>query len=371
MRWIGYRAVKYASVVMDVADVRKRSKAAHVAELAQNIRDTGDEPINAPIVRTPGARLLCGRDRMAALMILKAKKVWVRFVECTDIEAADLEAWENVFRRNDNRAEVLAAAVRAKEALIRAREQGTVSPAPQRSVKAQARKEVARAAGISPASVKKAEQRAAKASAEGSAGPPPNAQSAEPSALFVPCIDLLGLPIDGKTQTANDWSADVQAALDEADKHLRLAQAALKRLEVCTFPATIGQQLRAEVHRIADRVRSERPASICPWCKHVPEVTATCNPCKTLGYVSADVMSRAPRECIQSSGAIATGRGALSTPPIVMWNGQAVPYVDAVAGRWPKNGRAAAPAKKANGISVVLPDGSEADLSAEFDEDRA
>jgi ParB-like chromosome segregation protein Spo0J len=359
--WRGYKQVKYASIVMDVADVRKRSKATHVAELAGDIRARGDQPIHAVTVRASDKRLLCGRDRMAALMVLKAKSVWVHLVDCNDVEARQLELAENIHRRPVDRNSLIAQLVAVTEQALTDGSQGQLSPAPQRGARAQARKEVARAAGVTPAAVKKAEQRAAQKSTAASNLPTgtsePAAVAVEP-ALFTPCIDLLGLPVSRETATANEWSADVQAALDEADKHLRLAQAALKKLETCTFPKTPQQQLYAEVHRLADRVRSHRPASICPWCKHVPAVTETCNPCVALGYVSEEVALRAPKECLDAAS------------PVVMRHGQAVPYADAVAGRWPTNGRAA-PAKKAKGISVELPDGSEADLTVEYDEELA
>jgi len=370
MKWIGYRQVKYASISMDVADVRKRSKAAHVAELADDIRKLGDEPIHAVTVRASDKRLLCGRDRMAALLILKAKSVWIHLVDCDEIEAADLEASENVHRRADNRAETLLAAVTAKEALIRAREPRTMSQAPQHSAKAQARKEVARAAGVSTAAVKKAEQRAAAkdvpSDPAGASSPPNDA----PAGLPPPPIDLLGTP-QLKGNASYDFVRVVQVPLDEADKLLRQAQAVLKRLDGVAGFATVAQQLHAEVHRVASRVRSHRPWAICPWCKCLPALVKTCAGCERRGWVSEEVARRAPTECITSSATMVIGGFVTRqiTPPVVMWNGQAVPYDDAAAGKFPKNGRAA-PAK-GKGISVELPDGSEADLTVDYDEGQA
>jgi hypothetical protein len=119
MRWIGYKKISFKSITLDAADIRKRSKLAHVADLASDIRDKGQEPIHAPTVRMPGGVLLCGRDRMAALLTLKTKKLWVRLCECTDAEAADLEASENVHRRNDNRNDVLARASSLRNSYLR------------------------------------------------------------------------------------------------------------------------------------------------------------------------------------------------------------------------------------------------------------
>lgn len=339
---------------MDVADVRRRTKQQHVVDLANDIRERGEEPIQAPTVRAADKKLLCGRDRMAALMLMKARKLWVHVVECTDDEAAELELSENVYRRTENRSELLARLVALKEQKIRAdATQGGTPVPPAQRVKAEARKDVAKAAFVTTAAVKKAEQRARDSAAGHPPGLPsePAAAAVEP-ALFTPCIDLLGLPVNGATRVANDWSAGVQAAIDEADKYLRLAQAALKKLEACAFHNTTAQQLRDDVHRVASRVRSVRPHSICPWCKHVPKATESCNPCHTLGYVSEEVAARAPAVCLDKAR------------PVVMWRGQPVPYADAVAGRWPKNGSNG----KGGSISVDLPDGTAADLTTEYDE---
>lgn len=360
MKWAGYRSVAFSSIKMDVADIRRRSKATHVAELAQNIRDTADELIHAPTVRTPGNVLVAGRDRMAALLILKTKKLWVRVVECTDAEATNLKAWENVHRRAVDRDAELADAVRATEAVMTERLSGTAVPdtAPRRSVTVEARKAVARAAGIKPASVKKAEQRAAaKDSAGDSSGPPPNVPPKdEPPALSPPPIDLLGTP-QLKGNASYDFVRVVQAPIDEADRCLRFAQAALKRLENVANFADVAQQLYADVHRVASRVRSHRPWSICPWCKCLPSLVRDCNGCSRRGWVPEEVARRAPPEVLDAGA------------PAVVHNGVFVAYADAYAGRWPKNGRSA-PAK-GKGISVELPDGSEADLTVEYDEERA
>jgi len=316
MKWLGYRQIKFTSVRADHAEIRRRSKQAHVTDLAANIREHGDELIHAPTVRMPGNVLLCGRDRMAALLLLKAKRLWVRLCDCTDIEAADLEASENVHRRADSRSDVLARAVRAKEQLLTA-QGGTVVP-PMQSVKAEARKAVARDAGVSTDAVRKAEQR----SAEKAAADDPFAAAAEPE--FVPNLKLLGVPIEEGRATC-EMASHQQAAIDEADKYLRLAQAALKRLEL----NTAMQQLYADVHRVASRVRSHRPESICPWCKHIPALVGNCSGCQTMGYVTEEQARNAPRELLDTNFA-----------PVVAVNGAFRLYADALAGNLPKGSAA-------------------------------
>jgi ParB-like chromosome segregation protein Spo0J len=366
MKWLGYKQIAFTSVSMDVADVRARSKAAHVADLAANIREHGDEPIHAPTVRMPGYRLLCGRDRMAALLVLKAKRLWVRLAECSDEEAADLEASENIHRRLDDRDEVIARAVRAKEALLSARAKvgtnvppshrvmpATTAPSKQ-TIKAEARKLVARDHGTTPTAIKQAEKRARAAAkesaAEGSACPTPSVTAAvavEP-AFFEPNLNLLGCD-DDSTRAVCKFAKPYQEAIDEADKHLRLALGALKKIE----QSALGQELRAQVERVGSLVRSKRPEFICPWCKGLPKATfGICGGCNGQFYVSAEVAARADAKLLEAD------------PPIVAYHGKPMPYADALAGKLPKNGGAG------KSIRVVDSDGNDLLGAAMAEEER-
>jgi len=325
MKWEGYRQVKLASIHTDWSEIKRRMKSPHVKELAADIAAAGDEPIHAPTIRAQGKRLLCGRDRLAAALLNKRSRIWVHVADCDDDEAKGLELRENIYRRPvANRAEMLAELVALKEQHLRAAaESGDMSPLPRgasdQTVKAEARKQVARAAGITPASVKKAEQRAAdKAEAD------PFAPVGEVASEWIPNLKLLGVPGDD-ARALCELAAPRQAAIDEADKHLRLAQAALKRVE----QDTAMQQLYADVHRVASRVRSCRPEMICPWCKNVPALRATCSGCQMAGYVSEEQGRGAPRELVDTNFA-----------PLVAVNGAFRTYADAAAGNLPK-GRAA------------------------------
>jgi len=364
MNWKGYKKVAFTSVKTDQADIRARSKQPHVSDLAANIREHGDEPIHAPTVRVPGNVLLCGRDRMAALLVLKTKRVWVRLAECTDEEAADLEASENIYRRHDDHDSVIARAVRAKEALIRASStsgdkcpaSGTASkkaPKSTQAVKAEARRQVARDAGVTAGAIKQSEQRAAvKESAAGAHGPAlrePAAPAVVPA--LPPTLNLLGCD-DASTRAVCAFAKPYQDAIDEADKHLRLALGALKKIEM----SRLGQELRMQVERVGGLVRSKRPEFICPWCKGLPKATfGVCGACNGEGYVSAEVAARADGKLLEAS------------PPVVAFHGRPVPYLDARDGRLPKNGAPPAPGRS---IQVVDEQGRDLLARAAEEEER-
>lgn len=346
MKWLGYKRFAFKSIKMDVADIRRRAKEKHVTDLAANIREHGDEPIHAPTIRAGAKQLLCGRDRMAALLILKAKRLWVRLAECTDLEAADLEASENIHRRPDNPNEVIAKAVAIKERLLSANESGQPSrPKTDRyqdSTKAVARKLVARDHGMTVAAVKKREQRYEDEREKSSTGDavlfgaaPVEVEEAPPT------LNLLGCD-DASTRAVMKFARPVQAAIDEADKHLRLALGALKPLDA----TDIGQDLRKQVERVGALVRSHRPESICPWCKGLPKATVgNCGGCGGAGYVSAEKVQRAPSECF------------FREPPLVIVKGKAQPYADVRDGKVkPGVNGAAVIGKPARTISVVAVD---------------
>ena len=67
----------------------QRSKLAHVAELAASMREaTGGEPMNCVVVQIGQAgayEVVAGRDRMAALLMLRAQEVWVRVGELAEL----------------------------------------------------------------------------------------------------------------------------------------------------------------------------------------------------------------------------------------------------------------------------------------------
>ena len=122
MKWLGYKQVSLKSIRVDMPDIKRRMKAEHVEELARDIRARGDEPIQAPTIRAKTSALVCGRDRYSATLLNGSKKLWVHVVECTDREAEELELAENIYRRADNRAELLARLVQLQKQKIRAEE---------------------------------------------------------------------------------------------------------------------------------------------------------------------------------------------------------------------------------------------------------
>lgn len=355
MKWLGYRTVAIKSIVVDAADIRRRMKEARVKELSENIAAHGSEPIQAPTVRMPGKKLLCGRDRIAALLVLGRARVDVHQVECDDTEARELELSENLYRRIDNRADLLAELVSLKEQQLRANIEltqsaggrfGHLSQPSDQTIKAEARRQVARDTGETREGVKRAEKYAKERAAQEAESPPPPAPAEQP---FPTNLNVLGVE-DSSTKTICKFARPAQDAIDEADKYLRLAVAALKPIEL----TGLGTELRDQIQRVGELVRTRRPAALCPWCKGLPRATwvpvagAVCPVCKCDGYVTAERVKTAPPE-------------ALRLPAVVLINGRAFPY-EAVRDGDVKAAPGASAPKSGKHLSVETTDGEVVDL---------
>lgn len=295
MRWLGFREFTIAKIAVDQADIAARLNRDHVKELAADIGERGGEPAQAPVVRElPGSNeLVCGRDRIAAMRVLKAKKLWAHVVDCTDDEAKGLELAENIYRRPiTNRAELIAQLVALKEQQLRAlthRDERDTVPAARGShdpIKTEARKQVSRAAGISPASVKKAEQRAARTVHDDG---PRSKDEAEALAL-PPNFETFGLEVS-KSDRAHiallidqlrDWDQDARNLLSV------ISQVSKGQLALVLSPAHVAR-IREKAHDLGHVIREAIPTGLCFHCKNIPALKASCSACGATGVVGMGV----------------------------------------------------------------------------------
>lgn len=324
MKWGApeYKRVRMTSIRCDVADIRRRMKEPHVKELAADIAARGDAPIHAPTVRANALTLICGRDRLAALMVNKVKTTWVHAVECTDQEAAEMERAENLYRRPYDaaaRSKLLAELVALKEQQIRGAAIGDSVPdrddasKSDKQVKVEARRAVARAAGITPGAVKKAEQRAAAAAEQDSASPsgplapggskhaPDVAENPAPIAL-PPGFNAFELDvpeasrsvIDTTAKWLGEWAQDISNVLRELTEMEKRGPYAVASAQL--------QKIRDALQGAGHAIRDAIPASLCWYCKAQPAVTPTCHPCGQTGVAGRHGGDNVPPEA-QLAGA--------------------------------------------------------------------
>jgi hypothetical protein len=322
MRWLGYKQKRVSSLRLP-GSLAARKKLPHVIELAADIRELGDEPINAPVFDKAGD-IIAGRDRMAALLINKAKRCWIRIAEATAAERRALEASENLFRRIDNRNELIAARVAALAENIAASRHGTnvTGEAPSYRDVADARAKVARQVGITPAGVRKAESRAKDSDipsgdlpARPPAVSPSTAEAARggeavvfPSAPNPPCpIDDFGIEMSPAFRVQ---MSEMQGIIETINRYLVNAQAELAKLKTMNFSGVLWQRLKAELHAAAYNARAAKPAMACVYCRD-PDGAAllrdNCNGCGGRGYLVEEQRAMIPKELRDKERAPALG----------------------------------------------------------------
>ena len=362
MKWLGYKQVSAKSIRVDMVDIKRRMTLQHVKDLAADISAAGEQPIHAPTIRTTDD-ILCGRDRYAAMLLNKTKKLWVHVAECSDAEARQLELRENIYRRpteKTERAKQLAELVQLAQQRYAVedeakREAGeVVSEAPQDSPKARARRDVARAAGVSTETVKKAEQRAANSAKEaelthgggGTVSPAPAIVPTELPAGF----QAYGLDVPeserGVVVETIEWlkglEADarkVVAAMTGAEKHRHWAMSPVH-----------AQAIKERAQALGQALRDAMPAGLCPYCKDRPELMDACNGCGGVGIVGRHAGDHVPHELLAAD------------PVMVAVDGQIVP----LAGWKPAKAKAKKNGKPIH-VEVVDEDGAARDLTLERD----
>lgn len=314
MKWLGFKRVKFGSLHVS-SDIKARTKEARVAELAESMRDaTGGEPGNCPWVRRDGAsyHVVAGRDRVAASMVLKAKHIWVRIGEFTERELLLAEVHENLRRRQDDQAELLARLVETTAQEVKACHGDTLAD---QTAIAMARKQVAEETGKTTQALKQiAKRQRAKAepdltaktgqpdqvSSEGAAEAPGVAcVRAGDGALPPPPIETWGEPISDAL--AADV-ADIQALVDAADAGARAVQVAMTKLKASSnsYPVEVAERHRYDAQAMASNIRASRPHALCPCCKNRHDIgdeyAEWCTFCSGSGWVTEEQLGAAPDE---------------------------------------------------------------------------
>jgi len=302
MKWDGYRLVPVKKIGLP-GDIAARQKQPNVVELAESIKKLGQQPIHAPSIDGRTHQLIAGRDRMAAILLLKLKEVWCHVAsDVTEQDALDLEVEENLHRRQDNRDELIARRVKKVAATVK--EERAAAPPTDRgrgrpkSPEGEAREIVAREIGATPEAVRAATTRAS--------GELPDKKS---DISTKPPVTTYGVPLP--TDLAQVIT-QAQEHIDAADSHLRRAQAAITALgKQGSLGGPLESRIKAELHRAADTVRRERPDSICPVCKLISARQLGCHFCGGIGVVSNDKLAGAAPELLAGGdkAVVPDGRG--------------------------------------------------------------
>lgn len=293
-KWLGVKKIKLDTIVLP-GGFSKRKKEQHVADLAESIKRGG--VISLPVVDAKTRRLVAGGDRLAALQLLKVAQHEVRMVSGTANELEAITIEENLWRRRGDdydgmtRRLIELAVIDNRELPVKVAgksappEPDPVKPGRPKTERGAAREEVAAKLGKTPEAIRQADKRARqKEAAAEEAKVPEERRLAEK-----PPVVTYGVPLDVGLAKA---IVAAQEAIDTADSHLRRAQGAITTLSnQGSLGGPLASRMQAEVHRAADAVRRERPDSICPCCKLIPELKLKCTFCGGVGVISDDKLA--------------------------------------------------------------------------------
>lgn len=312
MNWIGYVEMPVSKIKLP-SEIAQRMKEPRVVALAESTDDLGGDFMHAPTVNadvTP-PELVAGRDRMAATLLRKRKKVWVHVGKnWSPLDLIKAEIRENLHRRHDDKAALTKQLVDKAEALVVGRTSQNSGAKPEgrpKTDRTKAREMVAEASGQPVATVKKADQRA-QARDEGAAGN----RDVGPAAPPPPPIETNGHPMPAIVAAG---IGPITAAFDKADRLLRQAQAALGELELSSYSPGMRERLKQMVHDDAAAVRAERPYALCPYCigKLAPDQLQgdsgpKCGVCQEQRYVNRSTFEAAPGKKLHGAEAIRAAR---------------------------------------------------------------
>ena len=293
MTFDGYKSISTAKIIAP-GDLRARQKSTDVKDLAASIKKLGDEPIHAITARRTkrGWEIVAGRDRYAALVLLKAKSTWVHVVvEATPLELIEAEIHENLRRRVVDRDKLVASLVERTEKLLGEIPHNLNGNSPRqgrpKTARGEAREIVAKAEGTTTEAVRAAEYREARD--EGPAG-----NRDEKAAPPAPPIETWGLPLSAE---AAYLLVDEIEGLKEIDHLGRRAQVAVTKLVNARLPEAHAQRILSVAHELGVLARAVMPAAICPYCLNGARSTPVgCNTCGATGYVRAEQLAGIPRE---------------------------------------------------------------------------
>jgi hypothetical protein len=281
---LGLRLIPIHRIVVD-GSFAKRLSEPRVVELAASIEAYAC--IHEPIVRKSDWRLIAGRDRLAAHIKLERKSLLVKLVECTDAEALDIEAEENLQRRHDPVEEQrlfehqrTRFVERARKIIEHRKESGEEKFAREpRTANGLARRQLASAMGIKVESVRKREYRIRQRD-----------PLKTPKFDFLPpepTIDTLGVELE---QNFIEQVREIQDGLDEMARGLARTLQRLSTMETRNLPLPAGAVVRLKEHlkEVGAKVRGFVPDSLCPVCKGESGQQEHCIKCMKSGWISRE-----------------------------------------------------------------------------------
>lgn len=301
MRTLGLAVVAIAKLSLP-GNWRAIVEAASSSPLLGSLARVG--LIHEPLVRKRDMRLLVGRNRVAVHVVQGRPDVPVKYVDCSDEEAAMLELAENAHRNHDpvRQAEQTAELLRLFEAqaaqeLAAAKELEEPKRGAPKTVRGRARELAAESIGVKPETLRMREYRA-----EVKLEPREEAELAD-----FP-FKTLGMVVSREFVYQ---CFQVQEHLDDAAKKTSIALIELTRLQKADVPQHKDRldRIYDDLSAIASALRAMIPVALCPTCKGIDQVQRECAGCRTLGYITRGQEGSIPAELWSEEEPIVYHRG--------------------------------------------------------------
>jgi ParB-like chromosome segregation protein Spo0J len=279
IEWLEPRRIAISRLKM-AGNFRQRLKSPHVADRKRSIAKLG--LLHRPIVRAESMKVICGNDRIAALVLSGEGAVECDLVRCSDEDAAEIEKAENYQRRHnaEEQALIMKAAVRDYST---------------DDAKLPTNRKVAQALlGRLPSSVERGVRRSkAKDKRE--------------------TIRMFGMEVD------DDWYREAQACLRlllSAEKKVRAAASVIGRLKAPYPKGRIGR-LQVASRELAAELKAGIPSMLCPHCKNIEGIKEKCVGCQAAGFITRGQEKGVPKALINSDEIVVQYRGEMM--PLSRW----------------------------------------------------
>jgi len=275
--------------------IRELAQDPDLDSLAMALRQVGQA--NPIMIRKDPFRLIHGHDRAAAAIRAGVDRLWVCWVDCTDDEAEAMSISENLHRRNSQElGESQATAARLIELLSRrvtAEDPVTELEGKPVHPRVLARRAAAQQMGLSPETVRAYESRERKRQGL----PPLRAGRPPKSQLEKPPINTLGVVADDAFLRA---VREVSVYLEAAARKVRDARGHLQAITT-PLPKVSLQSLIGSATELLKQLNGLAPATVCPYCKGIPELAQSCQACSSAGWFGASQSGGVPRELLDDA----------------------------------------------------------------------
>lgn len=107
------------------------------------------------------------------------------------------------------------------------------------------------------------------------------------------------------------WMAatvELRRAMTTASNSIRTAMSALTPILETSVPGVNQPALYEELKVHAAKLRANRPACVCAWCKNEPALVERCVACCGRGWLGEQKMALVPKELFPAGSAMAQGR---------------------------------------------------------------